>query len=57
MLELLHLLERTALYCKCAISIHEGIYMHFQADIFYHILRTAELMAFQVIMALAKGRI
>lgn len=57
MLELLHLLERTALYCKCAISIHEGIYMHFQADIFYHTLRTAELMAFQVIMALAKGRI
>lgn len=33
MLELLHLLERTALYCKCAISIHEGIYMHFQATL------------------------
>lgn len=29
MLELLHLLECAALYCKCAISIHEGIYMHF----------------------------
>lgn len=31
MLELLHLLESAALYCKCAISIHEGIYMHSQA--------------------------
>lgn len=30
-LELLHLLECAALYYKCAISIHEGIYMHSQA--------------------------
>lgn len=33
MFGLLHLLERTALYCKCAISIHEGIYMHSQATL------------------------
>lgn len=26
--QLLHLLRRSARRCKCAISIHEGIYMH-----------------------------
>lgn len=32
-LELLHLLERSALCYKCAISIHEGIYMHSQTTL------------------------
>lgn len=33
MFELLHLRVRAALYCKCAISIHEGIYMQSQATL------------------------
>lgn len=31
MLDFLLHLESAALYCKCAINIHEGIYMHFEA--------------------------
>ncbi len=61
MLELFHLRELTALYCKCAISIHEGIYMHSQVTLPVFIidtLHTAKVMAFsQVMMALLKGTI
>lgn len=41
MFELLHLLERAALYCKYAISIHEGIYMHSQATLLVFISNIA----------------
>lgn len=42
MLELLHHLGNTALYCKCAISIHEGIYMHSPAILLVFITYTAQ---------------
>lgn len=42
MLKLLHRLERAALYFKCAISIHEGIYMHSQAQLLVFISYNAQ---------------
>lgn len=47
-LELLHLLECTALYCKCAISIHEGIYMHSQVMLLVFILHIAHRKSYGV---------
>lgn len=41
MFQLLHLRERAALYCKCAINIHEGIYMHSQATLLVFISHVA----------------
>lgn len=49
MFELLHLLERTALYCKCAISIHEGIYMHSQATLLVFISRVAHSKSYGIL--------
>lgn len=46
-----------ALYCKCSISIHEGIYMHSQATLLvfipYNAQRSSPLV--QLMMGLLKG--
>lgn len=49
MFRLLHLLERAALYCKCAISIHEGIYMHSQAALLVFISHVAHSKSYGVL--------
>lgn len=49
MLELLHLCERASLYCKCAISIHEGIYMHSRAALLVFVSHVAHRKSYGVV--------
>lgn len=49
MLELLHLCERASLYCKCAISIHEGVYMHSQAALLVSVSHVAHDKSYGVV--------
>lgn len=51
MFELLHLLQRAALYCKCAISIHEGIYMHSQATLLVFIPHIAHSKSYGILQS------